>query len=942
MAVIDHATKVLSLSPIAYYKCDEASGALDNLGSLGASMDLAVTGSPTYRDASLLKDGSDYGVRLPTGSFASSGAAVTAANGFSLSCLLKVNTLPSTTTNFITVGVQGSNSDYAQMSIRTAGLRFVVGTTGGAYERAFEETAGMGQTARVYHLLLVCDYDTETVTSYIDGVQTTAVSGTALKPLSGRNIAIATGNGGDFTIDEISLYDYALNAGQSLDLWRSTRAIDEDAVDVYVGVSGSTFATGTDADPIDYLTSTRFGLASIPGARIVWKGGEYAIQYRVRYEYAGLSGSPITVTFAEGELVEFDIQTAAGWVFEFTTASAYMDFIGQTYAKAGGIAGFVIRHSSTRRIAYKNGADPVMDSGTLTNDNFATTDSLTVLQGHEGLDFVLYNSGVEQFRSEIIDTVTPKSVTLADSYGGTQALGGTWTAEIEGTASHVRLPAGAITAFGTRIRIINPIVHDTGDALSIWEQSVNSMSYGGVLQNIGWNGPLRGGGFPTYQQNNNTTQSSTRDIIGYAALAGFAGNGKAYGASGYADAINLEDCVFIDSAGGHIVFYHDTMPTKTATGTTTASSASMPYTDGTGTLAANDFIRIKGAGRSGQDFFTRIVSVAGGTATLRRAPFTSVVGAVVTAGWDEAALSFLIGSGAFDKPSNDITVSNNDVFCPRDGRYSGGIQIGYEAEYNVNAAATDNYIVANSSLVSKDWRDWTATGNTLVNEFSTTTYSSNHVEVQTEDNAAPTTQVYDVDGNAYHMVNHPLNSGLRLPFKISGILNRFGTANGLPWADANATNDPNSWTEYGFDAAGSYSESAPTTNVVRVKPQDARGQIGRANICIYNWELLSEVEVDLSTTGLVDGQAFEIRDLEDFFNTVLVSGTYSAASPTVMVPTTDFQRAQPTGWTEMGLSDIPSLKPEFVGGVLLPFAISETPSVTLSGGVSISGGVSLG
>jgi hypothetical protein len=68
---------------------------------------------------------------------------------------------------------------------------------------------------------------------------------------------------------------------------------------------------------------------------------------------------------------------------------------------------------------------------------------------------------------------------------------------------------------------------------------------------------------------------------------------------------------------------------------------------------------------------------------------------------------------------------------------------------------------------------------------------------------------------------------------------------------------------------------------------------GRANIVIFNWPLQASVAVDLSAAGIKPGDAFQIRDAENWYNGPVVSGTYTDAP--VSVPMTGLTVVQPNG-----------------------------------------------
>ena len=96
-------------------------------------------------------------------------------------------------------------------------------------------------------------------------------------------------------------------------------------------------------------------------------------------------------------------------------------------------------------------------------------------------------------------------------------------------------------------------------------------------------------------------------------------------------------------------------------------------------------------------------------------------------------------------------------------------------------------------------------------------------------------------------------------------------------------------------------------------------QPGRAHIVIYNWEHRDEVAVDLSNAGLQQGQPFEIRDVQNFFASPVVTGTFDGSK--VTVPMTGLTTARPVGAT---MKAPPHTAPEFGAFVVLPASPSQS------------------
>ncbi|MCC7009017.1 MAG: hypothetical protein IT184_09395 [Acidobacteria bacterium] len=118
-----------------------------------------------------------------------------------------------------------------------------------------------------------------------------------------------------------------------------------------------------------------------------------------------------------------------------------------------------------------------------------------------------------------------------------------------------------------------------------------------------------------------------------------------------------------------------------------------------------------------------------------------------------------------------------------------------------------------------------------------------------------------------------------------------------------------------------FERGRPRGVVVRVRPnQYVRG---RAHVAVLNWDRQPSVDVDLSASGLRDGEPFELRDAQDFFGAPLLKGTYAAGRP-VSVPATARPPAAPIG----AVPTVPqSTAPEFLPLVVLP-ASSAQPGRT--------------
>ena len=95
-----------------------------------------------------------------------------------------------------------------------------------------------------------------------------------------------------------------------------------------------------------------------------------------------------------------------------------------------------------------------------------------------------------------------------------------------------------------------------------------------------------------------------------------------------------------------------------------------------------------------------------------------------------------------------------------------------------------------------------------------------------------------------------------------------------------------------FDKDSTFSRNYPTQNMIVVRPN--LYERGRGHIAIYNWQGLSTVDVDVSDLGLSDGEAYEVRDIQNYYGTQradnnsygkpLMSGVYSQENPILTLP----------------------------------------------------------
>jgi PKD repeat protein len=265
-----------------------------------------------------------------------------------------------------------------------------------------------------------------------------------------------------------------------------------------------------------------------------------------------------------------------------------------------------------------------------------------------------------------------------------------------------------------------------------------------------------------------------------------------------------------------------------------------------------------------------------------------------------------------------MTIQDNIIF----DNFQNGIQC-----YGSEAASLNNFDIE---------------GNTIFNNGSIVDSPANNIiigggVVAQNPIVANNNLYYTAWGNGINlnMGYYPYGIGASNP-KMTGNYSGNGEYD-LNSANTNTTLTGNSiysslvnWNSSQYPSNTFYAADPNSTKVV-VRPN--RYEPGRANITVYNWGLAAAVSVDVS--GILSvGQAFEVRNAQDWFGAPVLSGTYGGGS--ISLPMTGLTVATPVGWTAPPLSG-----PEFNVFVVVPkssgtggtapdphFSAAPSPAVT--------------
>ena len=212
--------------------------------------------------------------------------------------------------------------------------------------------------------------------------------------------------------------------------------------------------------------------------------------------------------------------------------------------------------------------------------------------------------------------------------------------------------------------------------------------------------------------------------------------------------------------------------------------------------------------------------------------------------------NILVGGGS---PSENVVVRGNFVYS------GGGVRFGYGA-HSKDAIIRDNYFATRCRI--QGWDTLEVRGNTFFN-------ADRFIDLIIEE--LPALPKYDWDENTYF--RPPAEQS---PFVVTA-------------KEGESKMDFDQWKQKtGFDVKGTFAAERPTGVRVFIRPNAC--EAGRANIIVYNWDQKDSVEVDFSSV-LKTGEAYELRDAQDFLGAPAMKGVYAGGAVAVPMKLTGI--AQP-------------------------------------------------
>ncbi len=240
-------------------------------------------------------------------------------------------------------------------------------------------------------------------------------------------------------------------------------------------------------------------------------------------------------------------------------------------------------------------------------------------------------------------------------------------------------------------------------------------------------------------------------------------------------------------------------------------------------------------------------------------------------------------------PAENITLTNN-YFYLSPHRRSDDTRFGYAAPTDRDITLTNNYFVGGDAVsLMYEWQNMIVTGNTF--------YGPGLLIDLKARGGNPA--LYQWDNNSY-----------------------FASANrALPLSFRDRSYDFRGWqAASGFDRNSRFTNGRPQGVQVFVRPN--RYEPGRANIIVYNWNLETRVNVDVSNV-LTVGTPYEVRNAQDFFGGPVLTGVYDGQPLSLLM--TGLRTVPPIGNPPVVP---PPTGPEFNAFVLLPVNLSSVGTAT--------------
>lgn len=243
-------------------------------------------------------------------------------------------------------------------------------------------------------------------------------------------------------------------------------------------------------------------------------------------------------------------------------------------------------------------------------------------------------------------------------------------------------------------------------------------------------------------------------------------------------------------------------------------------------------------------------------------------------GFNNEEGNFLLGVTAH--PMKNIVVRNSYIYSPKNAsgkRGGNGMRIGYGNLQNFDVILENNYIAGRTNSLDVDpFQSAQITGNTIWSSGNGVGSSM----FKMSEAIGKTAAAYIINNNTYFDNDNGATT-YNFAYTSPSTAGKGNFNYTLDWKRLTP-----------FDTNSSYTLGTPggVPNVDKYFVKPNAYEIGRANIVVYNWSQANSVSVNVSSSGLVVGDSYEVRDAQNYLGTPIATGVYTGGNITIPMTST--------------------------------------------------------
>jgi len=256
------------------------------------------------------------------------------------------------------------------------------------------------------------------------------------------------------------------------------------------------------------------------------------------------------------------------------------------------------------------------------------------------------------------------------------------------------------------------------------------------------------------------------------------------------------------------------------------------------------------------------------------------------ANYGPVAYQILVAGGGETK--QNIKILDNAVYTYNGAGYN-TIGWGWDAE-GIDVTIQNNIFMGSPAMQMFNWESAQVQNNTVISGGGAANVNTLQTGPVGNTWAPESLANWGIDGNTYYATGTNPFATTTQTWNDVSTQDNLTTGAGACGKGCNFA----TWQASGMDKNGTFNASKPTGTWIFVRPN--KYEVGRANVTIYNWGLLPNVNVDVSSSGVKAGDKYILVDAQNYYGSPVASGTWTAGQM-LMVPMTNTIATQALGMT---------------------------------------------